>query len=325
MRKNNRNRDGVGIPSEKDGARFGPTLLLAAIVLVACAAVLQRPPNAAAETRVLFQPDGRTIASVPPNGGQTTLLFHARRGSIGYLTASSDGRTIAFLLRERVGNGPAPDDVTDEIWVMRGNGTGAHPVRRFLSKDPRGEGRGRVYSLDISANGSKLVLTRDRTLYTMDVSGRALRRISIGAKAFDPEFDPTGRRIVLTFSGAEVGGIGTVDLRDGALTPVGRGGDYPTYSDDGQFIAFTEVIQIAGPCSVWIMNRDGSGARMVDRLHCEGDLTSPDFAPNGHSLLFVHEWKYVQTVRRDGTHESWLKAATYPDFFFYNLTPQWTR
>jgi WD40-like Beta Propeller Repeat len=295
--------------------------LLACVCFALLSVLAAAAPSASAQTRILFQPSGRAISALSPEDGRAHELFRAERGSIGFVTASRSGRQIAFITRRRSGSGA----VIDEVWLMRGNGAKPHRVRRFRSSNSSKQGHGRLTALDISNDGSRLVLTRGNDLFTMSVDGGNLRPVAPRLHVYDPEFGPGGGKIVLSYATRGKYEIGSVDVRSGTLKDLGVEGDSPTVSDDGKQIAFVKIPgYIPGPCDVWLMQSDGDAPRRVKRLPCGADLGGLDFSPNGRSILLVRDWKNVYTMRRDGSNLRRLIAATYPTSSFYNLTPQWT-
>jgi len=70
--------------------------------------------------------------------------------------------------------------------------------------------------------------------------------------------------------------------------PRGRIDGEPDWSPDGRLIVFQRCRTVDGPCTIWSVNDDGTGAR---RLTPRGskrcfDETSPAFAPDGMTIAF---------------------------------------
>jgi Tol biopolymer transport system component len=269
------------------------------------------------EGRILTVPRPRQIVAVSPGTGAERVLFRAGDGLIIGPAATPDGRRIAFILRHWRRSGEGSSRVLhmrDEIWVMDGDGSGAHPVRTFArgrrgsrwiypSARPPGA-RGALGSIDISNDGSRLLIAEERRgLFTLDVDGHGLRRIRTlgatpsaytGSDISGPQFSPDGRKVIAFFFRQGAEGLGTVSPSGGTvrLLPTRRPALAGTYSDDGRWIAFVGIAppprshpNAEGRHTVWVMRSDGSGERKVaDRPGLT--FYNPDFSPDGGQLVF---------------------------------------
>ena len=74
----------------------------------------------------------------------------------------------------------------------------------------------------------------------------------------------------------------------------------PTFSPDGQFIAFTS--DRGGGDNIWVMNRDGSGARAVTKEKFRL-LNSPAWSPDGEYIIAR---KHFTSRRSLGAGEIWM-------------------
>ena len=223
------------------------------------------------------------------------MLRRIDDGEIASPTASSDGRRIAFVVqRDPRPTRDNPDLLVlrDEIWLMRGDGGGAHPIRAFVRRKApeRGivypsasipGGREPIESIDISADGTRLVFSRGYSaLYTLDADGSRLRHVPVrGAKATGflgsdccgPQFAPGDRRIIGHFLVEDrFEGIATIAAGGGRVRFLERYGWGATYSDDGRLIAFLaempppkEHPRQEGDSAIWMMRSDGTGVRLV--------------------------------------------------------------
>jgi hypothetical protein len=288
-----------------------------AVGLLVLALLIPFPAAAAAGTegRILTVPRPRQIVAIPPRGGVEQVLFRAGDGEIGGPAATPDGHHIAFILRHWRRSRDGSVRVfrqRDEVWVMRGDGTGAHPVRSFIRRrrgsrwtyPPSGApgARGALQSIDISGNGSRLLIARYNALYMLDADGGDLRRVRTpgatptgytGSDIDGPQFAPGGRRIVADFVAENEEGIGTVSVHGGPVRFIStrRPGLAASYSDDGRWIVFAAIAPSPrahphreGRHTIWIMRADGSGQRqVVDRPGLT--FHNPDFSPDGRQLV----------------------------------------
>jgi hypothetical protein len=110
------------------------------------------------------------------------------------------------------------------------------------------------------------------------------------------------------------------------LTDPALNADYPVWSPDGSKIAF-----IADPCDclseqLWVMNADGSGARMLaPDAGTGGQLdVKPSWSPDGTRIAFVGGWQNgewaIATINADGTGR---QNVTAPNAAAYE-SPAWS-
>jgi len=95
------------------------------------------------------------------------------------------------------------------------------------------------------------------------------------------DLSPDGKRLVFDL----LGDLYAMDVSGGTAAPITRGLPFdsqPTYSPDGQWIAF--VSDRSGSENVWIIRPDGSDTRQVSFGDDDSVLVSPAWSPDGQSL-----------------------------------------
>jgi Tol biopolymer transport system component len=95
------------------------------------------------------------------------------------------------------------------------------------------------------------------------------------------DVSPDGRRLVFDL----LGDLYTLDVSGGRATAITRGLPFdaqPTYSPDGQWIAF--ISDRSGAENLWVIRPDGSEPRQVSFGDDDTVLVSPAWSPDGKSV-----------------------------------------
>jgi Tol biopolymer transport system component len=177
-------------------------------------------------------------------------------------TFSPDGTTIAYTR----GSLSSP-----EVWLVGADGRNA---RRVLTS---------AYDPAWSPDGRKLAFARNREIYTVDVTGRNLRRITNDTDTDgDASWSPDGRRLVWASGAGSSRGsyLWTGSAAGGAPRQVtfeleGEGYEdrnddvTPAWSPDGTSIAFSRWNLMGG--ELWTTRADGTGATLVAHLCLDPD------------------------------------------------------
>ena len=212
-------------------------------------------------TSLAWAPDGSrlalsrhgTIHVVNADGSGLASL-----GQEGYApTWSPDGSMIAFV---------GDRDGDHDIFRMRADGS--ELVR--LTDSPQVEDWP-----DWSPDGKSIVFTRrartwlahEAEILAMNPDGSGVR--SLGRQGMEPAWSPDGTRIAFTGIGAISMDIYVMNADGSDVTSLTGGhGDVasvsPTWSPDGRRIAYSRSVNDENvPYSLWVMNADGTGVRLV--------------------------------------------------------------
>lgn len=228
-----------------------------------------------------WSPDGDRILFVSNRDGDDELyLMDARGLNVRQLTRnraqdttpqwSPDGRFIAFTSdRQRAGE--------PEIWVMRSDGSDA---RRLVSTVNHPTWQDAQYSPTWSPDGRRLIFSMavadsNPELFVVGVDGKGLRRLTRTAGSVDvlgddsmPDWSSDGKTVVFVSNREGISSdVWTMSPNGAGQRPVvrrARSDDWsPRLSPDGRTIAYVSYPAGGGAPSVWVMRRDGSGARLV--------------------------------------------------------------
>jgi TolB protein len=180
----------------------------------------------------------------------TTTRFAAFEGMNATPAWSPDGKSLALTLSK---------DGNPEIYIISLDGKTRERLTHFSGID---------CSPTWAPNGFELAFTSDRTgspqIYVTDAGGSGARRITYeGGYNTSPAWSPEGDLIAFV---SRIDGrfqVCTVDpfgITTTILTEDGNN-EHPAWSPDGMHIVFSSTA--GGNSGIYIMNRDGTGRRLI--------------------------------------------------------------
>lgn len=219
---------------------------------------------------IVFDQSGCGISVINPDGHGLKRL--SDRGSKPRW--SPDGRWLAFQAGSQ-----DDDDYSDEIFIMRADGTDVQQVTRHRDLSAGSpawspDGRRLAYRLFM---GRKVGINK---IHILDI---ATGRSEVIAEVPEPLFDfmwiPSGELVM------NCNGYQCMDPKTGTtrpLTILPEYGGEPDWSPDGHRIAFTNA-QNRDNWKLCYMNWDGSDVREVPTTN---HPVSPSWSPNGDQLVY---------------------------------------
>jgi TolB protein len=177
-----------------------------------------------------------------------------------------------------------------EIWLLKADGSERHNVSRNESCDDVGPA--------ISHGGRQIAFVchslragNPELLSVVEIDGSGTRRIAGGGshRLSTPAWSPDDSRLAIAVDGF----VSVVDVRTGQVRRLVRGGGNTTWSPDGRWIAFNRTSSGGG---ISIVGSDGLHLRTLTR----GDESSPQWSPDGRTILCTHEGGLV-LMRPDGS------------------------
>jgi TolB protein len=185
-----------------------------------------------------------------------------RLGALNGPEISPDGKSIVF---ERW----TPASNQDQIWLMDRDGGDPHRLFSGTGWDPTW-----------SPDGSRLLFASDMSgsiqLYEVSLDGTGLHRIT-DMPALRGRSDWSSRNHIATYSGEAWQREIYVMSSDGSdshqVSPAGGNSQGPSFSPDGQWIAFTgyfDKFKDDNGCEIYIMRTDGSDLRrLTNNEYCD--------------------------------------------------------
>lgn len=180
-----------------------------------------------------------------------------RLGNLNAPEISPDGSTIVFKMSTVDAN---------ELWLMNRDGSSPRNIPNALGWDPTW-----------SPDGSTILFASDMEgavqLFTIRTDGSELKRISsLPAIRGRSDWSPNAQFIV-TYSGEpwnrDVYIMNAGGSNAHMLSPTGGNSQGPSFSPDGQWVAFTSYFDRYGDdhgCEIYIMRVDGSDGQTPRRL-----------------------------------------------------------
>jgi TolB protein len=223
------------------------------------------------------------------------IYFYSERpdGKGDIFSMSADGSSVSPIVINPADDGSpavAPDgriafdsdrDGNFEIYVENGDKT---QLRR-LTRNPA-----RDVSPAWAPDGKRLAFMSDRAtpnrgfdVYIMNADGSNVERATTVNSAWFPQFSPDGTRLAFHV-GRDVNVLDLSTHVMKALTQDPANGMYPSWSPDGQHIAFMSWRH--GRTEIFTMNADGTDQRPIVTL-ATGSAIDPRWSPDGRTIAFV--------------------------------------
>lgn len=215
---------------------------------------------------------------------------------------SPDGRQIAFTRNEDVGEFMTHTD--DDVFVMDADGDDVQQLTP--ERDGRSSGQpawspdGRQIAYVHGPSVDSGVPSRFGGLFVMNADGSEVRRLTEGHADTDPSWSPDGSEIAFT-RGVNLGSPTAANTDIWVTGPTGGAPrrltrrahlfeEAPAWSPDGSRIAFARLTfqtQFDGKEGIYVVNRDGTGERLVlVHQHFADGPYSLTWSPDGRTIAF---------------------------------------
>lgn len=229
-----------------------------------------------------------TPSASTPFGGGTGRILYMKGGDL--YTANLDGQQVRRLTED--------------------------PVRNEFSADWSSDGSRIVYR--VNPTGSGLV---GGEIHTMQADGSQKKNLTRNrASDWSPAWSPDDRMIA--FASSRGGGLINVWIMNasgsGLRQVTSSWGEYPTWSPNGQRLAFMAYRH--QNYDIYVANADRSGGAERRLTRARGDDGFPDWSPDGRLIAFTSEragLPQLYTMRPDGSRQR--RLATVPA-----NEPHWT-
>ena len=168
-------------------------------------------------------------------------------------------------------------DSWDDIYVMNDDGTG---LKKLTT-------RGKCYDATFMPDGKTIYFEHGDDIWKMNADGSGQTNVTNttdNLEAF-PVVAPDGSRIVYTFGSPGGFEIYTMkpDGTDAKAVTTHNLDITPSWAPDSKRITFARA---TNTWSIWVVNRDGTGARQVTPFGPERWAISPVFSPDGKQIAF---------------------------------------
>ncbi len=208
-----------------------------------------------------WSPDGSRIIfssgelfTISPLGDSLSRITLV--GSAFFPSWSLDGQKIVFDTPYQDPHG------ANAISIVNSDGSGL----RDISQHGTGEWR----DPDWSPGGSEIVHYRfigvgTSEIFKMDSSGKNAIRLTFNVSDdLYPKWSPDGSAIAWTSSRTHTSWVCLMDTNGNTQIDLVEGG-YPTWSPDSHEVAFSRLAPTEDKGVIWIINRNGTGARPVTK------------------------------------------------------------